>query len=135
MQLLLIILKPVLQSAAISFLIGIIKSKLGSKNENKKPLSLANFKPLLILAIGVTAGVLLTWNFKPSQIEVVEKFIDREKIIEVMPPLNCPEVELLTGIKKGESIKKLIRPYAELKAAYLGCRLSITQHQGDASAP
>lgn len=127
MQILLVILKMALQSAAISWLTGTIKNKLGSKSESKQPLNLTSFKPLLILAIGAIVGVLLTWHFKPEKMEVVEKFIDREKIVEVMPPLNCKQVELIHEIKKGESIKKLIRPYSELKAAYLACLDSIAK--------
>ena len=80
---------------------------------------------MLILLIGVIAGALLTWNFKPGQVEVVERFIDREVVIEVMPILNCEPVEMLDGLKKGESLTKLITPYAELKAAYTACMNSI----------
>lgn len=79
------------------------------------------------MLIGAIVSALLIWNFKPEKIEVVDRIVDREVIIEVMPPLNCKQVELLTGIKKGESLTKLIRPYAELKAAYVACLQSITQ--------
>jgi len=77
------------------------------------------------MVIGVTAGVVLTWNFKPAQVDVVEKIVDREVIKEVMRPHNCQTVELLAGIKKGESLTKLIHPYAELKAAYVACLNSL----------
>lgn len=125
MQILLIILKQALQIAVISWLTGIIKSKFGKA---KGKLQSKNFQiwPLVLSALsGAIVSALLTWNFKPENIEVVERIVDREVIVEVMPPLNCKKVELLAGIKKGESLTKLIRPYAELKAAYLACLNSI----------
>jgi hypothetical protein len=76
----------------------------------------------------MAAGVLLIWNFKPSKLEVVEKFIDNHIIVEVMPPLNCIEVKTIDTIKKGESLSKLITPYSELKAAYVDCMASISEY-------
>ena len=125
MQLLLIILKPVLQSAAISLLTGTLRNQIGRLSALAVSSGLVGWKTLSALMIGVIAGVLLAWNFKPVQIDVIEKIVDREVIIEVIPPLNCKPVELLAGIKKGEPLTKLIRPYAELKAAYVACLNSI----------
>lgn len=80
---------------------------------------------MLILFIGVIAGVLLTWSFKPSI--TVEKLVKETVTVEVMPPLNCEVVPILDGLKKGESLTRLIHPYSELKAAYISCLNSIKE--------
>ena len=76
----------------------------------------------MILAIGVSVGFLLTWNFKPSQIDVIEKFIDREVIIEVTPPNNCQAVDMPS---KFEKASELGMAYARVKAAYTHCLNSL----------
>lgn len=125
MPLLLTILKPVLTSAAVSLVTGKAKSTLGKLSANLAEKGLMSWSAILLIIIGVIAGAALTWNFKPAQVDVVEKIVDREVIKEVMRPHNCQTVELLDGIKKGESLVKIIRPYAELKAAYVACLNSL----------
>jgi len=76
----------------------------------------------LILVIGVTVGFLITWNFKPSQVDVIEKFIDREIIVEVTPPNNCKAVEMPSKFK---TAKELGKSYSRVKAAYIACLNSL----------
>lgn len=123
MPILSVILRAALKNAAGRYLIGTIRKASGKNNRPQQNNSLMNYQSLLVLIIGVIVGCLSTWLFKPSG--VVEKLVTKIEVIEVMPPLNCPEVELLAGLKKGDDLRKIIRPYAELKAAYVGCMNSI----------
>ena len=77
-----------------------------------------------MLAIGVTVGFLLTWKFNTDVIEI-ERIVTKTVTIEVSPLLNCKVVPLVHTLKKGEQLTKLIRPYSELKAAYVACLNSI----------
>ena len=71
------------------------------------------------MATGVIVGCLWTWNFKP------ELVVTKTVTVEVMPLVNCKVVPLVHTLKKGDQLTKLIRPYSELKAAYVACLNSI----------
>ena len=80
-------------------------------------LLLKNWKALLILTTGLVSGFLAGYWIKSPQIEVqtkvetVTEFIAVEKVVEVMPLLNCPYSLLKKPVTNGELLieyKKLV---------------------------
>ena len=74
---------------------------------------------------GVIVGCLLTWSFSSPKIVEVDRLVTKTVTVEVSPLLNCKVVPLVHTLKKGDQLTKLIRPYSELKAAYVACLNSI----------
>ena len=70
-------------------------------------------------------GCLLTWSFSSPEIVEVDRLVTKTVTVEVSPLLNCKVVPLVHTLKKGDQLTKLIRPYSELKAAYVACLNSI----------